>query len=393
MATQGISFAQFSKIAPYIVRSRKPIMGHGPHGIGKSELVYQLADKLVDILGEDFKEKYGKNYVFPVIERRASQMADTGDVIGVPEPKDSDYGRITTFAPMGWFAQACNEPCILFFDEVDRANNDVRQSLMELTDSRKIAGHTLHPDTIIISMVNGGTHDENNTYQVSELDPAEHDRWWHVNLEPTVEDWIDWGKDIINPMIIDFIRHNPNHLEHKSEVEPHKVYPSRRSWAHFNKCVALASENMLEHNDNKKISMDLYFIGEGFIGQEASIAFRDFVEKYERQVSVEDILNGRRGDIVSDFGINDSNAMVDKIAESKEFKGELTEEHLKNVALFITNISPELAMKAWESLTRANGEAIAKMWSVNVSDGKSFGNYIAEIVGNPQENVTPSLSK
>ena len=85
--------------------------------------------------------------------------------------------------------------------------------------------------------------------------------------------------------------------------------------------------------------------------------------------------------------------MVDKIAESKEFKGELTEEHLKNVALFITNISPELAMKAWESLTRANGEAIAKMWSVNVSDGKSFGNYIAEIVGNPQENVTPSLSK
>ena len=50
-------------------------------------------------------------------------------------------------------------------------------------------------------------------------------------------------------------------------------------------------------------------------------------------------------------------------------------------------------MKAWESLTRANGEAIAKMWSVNVSDGKSFGNYIAEIVGNPQENVTPSLSK
>jgi hypothetical protein len=173
MSTQGISFAQFERLAPRIIRSRKPIMGHGAHGIGKSMIVYQLAPKLGGILGPEFQAKYGKNYTFPVIERRASQMADTGDVIGVPEPKDSDYGRITTFAPMAWFARACKEPCILFFDEVDRANNDVRQSLMELTDSRKIAGHFLHPDTIIIAMVNGGNHDKNNAYQVSELDPAE----------------------------------------------------------------------------------------------------------------------------------------------------------------------------------------------------------------------------
>jgi len=386
MATQGISFAQFSKIAPHIIRSRKPIMGHGRHGIGKSEIVYQLADKIADILGEDFKEKYGKNYVFPIVERRASQMADTGDVIGVPEPKDSEHGRITTFAPMGWFAQACHVPCILFFDEVDRANNDVRQSLMELCDSRKIAGHYLHPDTIIISMVNGGSHDESNAYQVSELDPAEHDRWWHQNLEPTVEDWTTWAKDLCDPMVVEFIRNNPNHLEYKGEVEPHKVYPSRRSWAHFDKCLALGTEKLLEPDENNKISMDLYFIGEGFIGQEASIAFRDFVETYERQVSVEDILNGRNQDIISDFGINEANSMIDKLADSKAFKNKLSGEQIANVATFVTKISPELTMKAWEALTRANGDAVAQMWGVTLSNGISFGNYIAEIVGQPQEN-------
>ena len=63
MATQGISFAQFNKIAPYIIRSRKPVMGHGRHGIGKSEVVYQLADQLAGILGEDFLKKYGKPIV------------------------------------------------------------------------------------------------------------------------------------------------------------------------------------------------------------------------------------------------------------------------------------------------------------------------------------------
>jgi hypothetical protein len=284
---------------------------------------------------------------------------------------------------MGWFARACSEPCILFFDEVDRANNDVRQSLMELTDSRKIAGHDLHPDTVIISMVNGGSHDENNSYQVSELDPAEHDRWWHVNLEPSVEDWTMWGEDRINPNILDFIRANPKHLEHLGEMDPHKVYPSRRSWAHFNKCLMMGDGDLLKVNGENKIPMDLYFVGEGFIGQEAAIAFRDYIEKLDIQVTVDDILNGQRKEIVSGFGINDANLMIDKLADSKRFKEELSTENLENIAGFIRSVSPELAMKAWEALTRANGEAIAKMWSIILSDGKTFGSYIAEIVGTP----------
>jgi len=386
MATQGISFEQFSKMAPYILRSRKPIMGHGKHGIGKSEIVYQLAQKLADILGDEFTTKHGKDYIFPIVERRASQMADTGDVIGVPEPKDSEYGRITTFAPMGWFAQACNEPCILFFDEVDRANNDVRQSLMELCDSRKIAGHHLHPDTVVIAMVNGGSHDEANAYQVSELDPAEHDRWWHVNLAPTVEDWATWAGGKINPIIVDFILNNREHLEHRGEMEPHKVYPSRRSWAHFDKCLSLDNYTLLKATEDNRISMDLYFIGEGFIGQEASIAFRDFVEKFDILVTVDDILGGRRQELVKKFGVNDANLMVDKLSSSEQFKGNLTTDELKNVANFVATISPELGMKAWEALTRANGDAVAQMWSIKLADGESFGNYIAQIVGQPQEN-------
>ena len=94
----GISFKQFNRIAPHVLRSRKPIMGHGKHGIGKSELVYQLSDKLVSIL--KLEEKYGADYIYPVVERRASQMADTGDVIGVPEPETTEFGRVTKFAPI-----------------------------------------------------------------------------------------------------------------------------------------------------------------------------------------------------------------------------------------------------------------------------------------------------
>lgn len=379
MATQGISFSQFAQVAPHILRTRKPIMGHGAHGIGKSAIVYQLADKLAGILGiED------PNYVYPVIERRASQMADTGDVIGVPEPKDSEHGRVTTFAPMGWFARACNEPCILFFDEVDRANNDVRQSLMELTDSRKIAGHTLHPDTVIVAMVNGGSHDENNAYQVSELDPAEHDRWWHVNLEPTVSDWLEWGQGRLTDMVWNFINDNKEHLEHKGEIDPNKVYPSRRSWHHFDKCLQdskHAGIDLLEGSEDGKLPMTLYFIGEGFIGQEASIAFKDYVEKYATNVTVEDILAGKKKNLVAKFQVNDSNGMIDKLASSELVKNGLDSEQIQNLATFIYTIQAELAMKAWEKLTSTNPDVVKELWGVPVTEKLNFGGYIAQIVG------------
>jgi hypothetical protein len=138
--------------------------------------------------------------------------------------------------------------------------------------------------------------------------------------------------------------------------------------------------------DNDQVPMDLYFIAEGFVGQEASIAFREFVEKIEAQVTVEDILEGRRDDIISGFGINDANGMIDKLANSDEFKKKLSQDQLQNIVNFVTSISPELAMKAWEALTRSNGDNIAIMWSLKSSDGTTFGNYIKDIIGKPQES-------
>jgi hypothetical protein len=132
--------------------------------------------------------------------------------------------------------------------------------------------------------------------------------------------------------------------------------------------------------------MDLYFIGEGFIGQEASIAFRDYVEKYERQVTVQDILDGKKSEIVESFGINDANIMIDKIADSDLYKKDVTDEQIENVAKFVYGMSPELAMKAWEALTRSNGDAVAKMWGIKINDEMSFGSYIKDIVGTKKED-------
>jgi MoxR-like ATPase len=227
----AVDFKTFSSIVSHVTDVRKPVLLRGRHGIGKSTVVYQYADTVN----------------LPVVERRASQMTE-GDLVGLPVISDNS----TTFNPPDWFKKACDEPVVLFLDEVDRATLEVRQGIFELTDSRKLNGHCLHQDTLVFAAVNGGEH--GSQYQVGEMDPAELDRWTVFDIEPSVEDWLSWAKDNgINTVTWDFINHNRNHLEHSDDYEPNKVYPSRRSWerldawimASSTRCLILALTNTL----------------------------------------------------------------------------------------------------------------------------------------------------
>ena len=263
----AIDFKNFNECAPYVLATRKPIMIRGRHGVGKSEVVYQIA----------------RNMGLPVVERRAAQMTE-GDLLGMPDAETIEVNgeRASKFAPFEWFLLACTEPVLLFLDEVDRATQEVRQGIFELTDSRKLAGWTLHPDTVIVAAVNGGEHGDQ--YQVNEMDPAELDRWTVFDIEPSVEDWLTWGKDNVDGVIWDFINQNRGHLEHTGDYEPNKVYPSRRSWKRLNDCAVAG--NLLEET-----SPVLFNLSCGFVGFEAAVSFQDFVKNYERQVTVEDILD------------------------------------------------------------------------------------------------------
>lgn len=63
----AVDFKTFVDVVGFVTDVRKPVLLRGRHGIGKSTVVYQYADK-VDM---------------PVVERRASQMTE-GDLVGLP---------------------------------------------------------------------------------------------------------------------------------------------------------------------------------------------------------------------------------------------------------------------------------------------------------------------
>lgn len=330
----AVDFKMFLKVVPHIVAVKKPVLIRGRHGVGKSEVVYAFANAI--------KRK--------VVERRASQMTE-GDLIGLP----SIDGNSTRFNPPDWYKDCCDNPRVLFLDEVDRATLEVRQGIFELTDSRKLNGHMLHPDTLIFAAVNGGVHGAQ--YQVGEMDPAELDRWTVFDIEPSVEDWLDWAKVNCDSLVWDFINQNRGHLEHKGEFEPNKVYPSRRSWARFNECVATAA--FLGADAKTHLSM-IYEIGAAFLGFEAAVAFRDFVEKYERQVTIDDIMSGKL-EKTKDWSINDHTAMADKLVASGMFKSDLDDAKLDAVAKYALLMPSEVCMKFWRQVSSENVKNTVKL--------------------------------
>ena len=63
----AVDFKTFVSLAPAVSAARLPVLLRGRHGIGKSQVVYQMAAEMG----------------LPVIERRASQMTE-GDLVGLP---------------------------------------------------------------------------------------------------------------------------------------------------------------------------------------------------------------------------------------------------------------------------------------------------------------------
>ena len=353
----AVDFATFSNIVHHVTNVRKPVLLRGRHGIGKSTVVYQYAAK--------------QN--MEVVERRASQMTE-GDLVGLP----SIEGNSTSFNPPDWFKAACDRPVVLFLDEVDRATLEVRQGIFELTDSRKLNGHTLHPDTLVFAAVNGGEHGAQ--YQVGEMDPAELDRWTVFDIEPSVEDWLSWAKESkVSDEVWNFINGNRAHLEHTDDFEPNKVYPSRRSWERLDQCLAQA--DLL-----KEASPALYNLTAAFVGFEAAVAFNDFVLNYDRQVTVEDILIHGNFAKVADFGINDHTAIIDKFEAEETFHNELEQELIDNLAKYFVMLPSEVAMKLWTVMGKGDVNNTVKLHKSEV-DGESVSKHFVRLINGSESDV------
>ena len=318
----------FVDVATHLPASQAVLI-RGPHGIGKSNIVGQIASESG----------------LPLIDRRLAQMTE-GDIIGLPELKDG----VTRFCPVDWILRACKEPVALFLDELNRATVEVQQCAFQLVLDRELNGNKLHPETRIFCAINASA-----DYQVNEMDPALLDRFWTVDLCPTEKDWIEWaGSNGVDSVMIDFVRHYPAHLRHTGTIEPGKIYPTPRSYEKLH--MSLASRQWpLSELAGSKPPAGFYALCSGFIGTEASIAFRDFVENYECQISAEDVLDrlDENKDRIDPLTDDKKNALIEKIIDHcKDNEWSLSQ--AKNACDFVEPLSGEMVVSFFNSVLETN---------------------------------------
>lgn len=358
-------------------------MLRGRHGIGKSQVVYQIAAELRHDFYKDrgncervtaalckdsgfvkmvasFWKRNGSNVAYadiprntwhydmgiPVVERRLSQMTE-GDITGIPF--EGNRGG-TVFRACEWLLTPCEFPCVLFLDELNRALKGVEQATFQLADSKAFDGNLLHAGTRVMVAVNVG-----DQYDVQPMDPAALSRYAVVDLDPTTQDWLDWAGESCNQALVEFIRSNEKYLEFKDTAEPNKKTPDRRAWGNLD--AELTQSGLYETPD------DVVFchMAASMVGFEAANHFWKFVRDRGADISAEDVVTSWtkvKARMPKD-DMKRHTKFLDLMGKLEHWlkTNEMTEAQCAEYAKYMHDAPAEVLMVAWKSLNQIRQNA------------------------------------
>lgn len=252
-----MNIKEVKNILKYVAEVNDALLIRGEAGIGKSQVVKQFADE--------------NNYHFEDL-RLGNQ--EIGDLIGIPVT----YEDKTVWTKPIWLDRMLNteKRCLLFLDELNRAQVDVKNAALQLVLDKAIHQHILPKNTLIVAAINPADSDGN--YQVDDLDTALLDRFLLIDAEADVKDWIEYGKEKgLSKVVLDFIAKNPKFLYNKDNEK----YATPRSWEMVSKYVM----------NFKNIPSELQInILTGKLGASTAAKFKIFYDNFKDQVVVYDVL-------------------------------------------------------------------------------------------------------
>ena len=328
-----------------------PTLIIGSMGIGKSQIVEQVAKELSEETGEDFG----------FVDLRLSTQ-EPGDLIGYPfieektDKNDKKY-KVTNHAKPTWFPLPGTKG-ILFMDELNRSAQDVRQSVFQVIRERRLHEHILPDGWHIVSAINP----ENGNYQVETLDKAMLRRFCCLKVSTNAEVFMKWGKvKKKDDVILQFIAVQPDLLI-KEEPVTFEQQPTPDGWSMVS-----------DLKQGKMIPKDLEMeVIAGLVGRESAISYIKYCdESYKKPVSGKDVLD--HYDKVEKKLKKQKNdewfVTLTELSAEIFAKDEPTDVRLKNLTKFIINAPPEIRATVMSKLP---------------------GNYLGEVMAN--RDVTKAVS-
>ena len=247
----------------YALEVKRPTMIWGPPGIGKSDIVQKIGQKLNR----------------RVIDIRLALWEPT-DIRGIPyfDSKTSEM----KWSPPSEFPKNIDDNSIIFFDELPSAVPTVQAASYQLIHNRRVGEYQLPKNVDIISAGNR----ENDRGVTYKMPTPLLNRFMHLEMKHDFNDWLNWAiENNIDKTVISFLSWSKKDLFDFDPKSSSKAFATPRSW-HF-------VSDILKNKNSSSSEHLLTALVAGCVGEGLSIGFMSHRKLTIKLPKTEDILSGK----------------------------------------------------------------------------------------------------
>ena len=245
------------------------VMMWGPPGVGKSQAVKQIAERISSSTGKKVNVTDVRLLLFNPIDLRGIPTANADKTLAVwlrPQvfQMDPDPGVIN----------------MLFLDEISAAPQSVQAAAYQITLDRVVGEHKLPDNCIVIAAGNRVT-DKSVAFKMPK---ALANRLLHIEVNGSFSAWKKWAiTHEINNKVIGFLTYRQSYLMGFDPGSDDLAFATPRSWEMVSNILNGISDNIDE----------MYSLIAGIVGTGIAVEFRTWAKVYKDLPIIEDIFDGK----------------------------------------------------------------------------------------------------
>lgn len=264
----------------YVIPQNKqrPIFLMGPPGIGKTEIMAQVASELgIGLLSYSMTHHTRQSALGLPIIKHKEYFGEEYDI--------SEYTMSEIIASVyELMTKTGMENGILFLDEVNCVSETLNPIMLQFLQYKVFGGHKVPEGWIVVTA--GNPPEYNNS--VHEFDIVTWDRLKRVDVEPDFKVWKEFAyKAQVHPSIMTYLEIKPQNFYKIETTVDGKSFVTARGWDDLSRMIKLYEqlnikadkELVIQYLQNERIARDF-------------AVYYDLFKKYQSDYQISDILDG-----------------------------------------------------------------------------------------------------
>ena len=302
----------------------------GAPGVGKSDGVRQIAEKIEKETGKRACVTDVRLLLFSPIDLRGVPMADQSrQFTEWLRPKIFDLDPSDDVVNL------------VFLDELSAAPQSVQAAAYQITLDRTVGEHRLPENTVIIAAGNRTT-DKSVAFRMPN---ALANRMLHFQIDVDFDSWRIWAvRHQIHPLVVGYLSYDHSWLYHEPEGKEDIAYPTPRTWSFISNLLFASGIT----TDSGGLPGDLHYLIGSCIGIGAATEFEGWCNVYRDLPSAEDIFAGKKAEYPRKPDV--LYALISSMVHYASVNTELTRTELGNACRFASRFPMDFATVLYKDL-------------------------------------------